>query len=210
MSCLILNIKKKYDTDKLYLAYISDETFESYLTLLSYFNEDHDDYKIIAPKIKNTSNYDVDIYNKRLNQDEFRDLTYISLNPIGITGDQSFVDALVLGKVCYYDKPPWKEHMIDELILMLRENNLNMLADWYEFYDTENLEELIKEANKFADILFETNLDTYDKIIEQITTIIKNNKKGGKRSLKKTKRRKLKKCKINNKTKNRRLKCLKV
>lgn len=206
--------KKKYDTDKLYLAYISDETFESYLTLLSYFNEGHDDYKIIAPKIKNTSNYDVDIYNKRLNQDEFRDLTYISLNPIGITGDQSFVDALVLGKVCYYDKPPWKEHMIDELIIMLRENNFNMLADWYESYDTENLEEVIKEANKFADMLFETNLDTYDKIIEQITTIIKNNKKGGKRSLNvkinKTKRRKLKKCKINNKTKNRRFKCPKA
>jgi hypothetical protein len=80
--------------------------------------------------------------------------------------------------------------MIDELILLLRKNNLNLLADWYESYDTENLEELVKEATKFADILFQTNLDTYDKIVGQITSIV--NKKGGKR-LNKTKRRKINK-----------------
>jgi len=194
---LNLKYKKKYNTDKLYLAYISEDTFESYLTLLSYFNEEQtNDYKIIAPKIKNISNYDIDIYNKRLSQEEFRDLTYISNNPIGITGDQSFIDALILGKVCYYDKPPWKEHMIDELILLLRQNNLNLLADWYESYDTENLEELVKEATKFADILFQTNLDTYDKIVGQITSIV--NKKGGK--INKTKRRKINKKTKKNKT----------
>lgn len=152
------------------------------MTLLSYYNPGHN-YKIIAPKIKNTANYDVDIYNKRLKQEEFRDLTYISSNPIGITGDQSFIDALLLGKVCYYDKPPWKEHMIEELILLLRENKLNILADWYEYYDTENMEATVKEAEEFADILFETNLDTYDKITKQIKTIFKH-KKGGKRKTK--------------------------
>ena len=188
---LNLKYKKKYNTDKLYLAYISEDTFESYLTLLSFFNEEQTNgYKIIAPTIKNTSKYDVDIYNKRLSQEEFRDLTYISNNPIGITGDQSFIDALILGKVCYYDKPFWKENMINELILLLRQNNLNLLADWYEFYDAEKFEELFEEAINFSDILFQTNLDTYDKIVGQITSIV--NKKGGKK-LNKTKRRKMNK-----------------
>ena len=80
--------------------------------------------------------------------------------------------------------------MINELILLLRQNNLNLLEDWYEFYDAEKFEELFEEAINFSDILFQTNLDTYDKIVGQITSIV--NKKGGKK-LNKTKRRKMNK-----------------
>jgi hypothetical protein len=213
--------EKQYKTDKLYLAYISEETFESYLTLLSYFNED-DNYVVIAPKIKNTNNYDVNIYNKRLTQDDFRNLTYISNNPIGVTGDQSFIDALILGKVCYYDKPPWKEHMIDELVTLLRQQNFNLLADWYESYETDNLDELTNEANTFSNMLLSQNLNTYDKIVELVLKTIqginggkikkhdyrrfkKTNKKSNKKSNKKKTNKKKK-----NKTKKKNFKALNV
>lgn len=211
------DIKRKYiekfnnsyeGINHLYLAYIGDNNILSYVyNLLNLSKSSANDTLIIAPKIsKNETEYNM--YTERLSQEEFREITYISENPIGITGDQSFIDALLLGKVCYYETPSWKENMIEKLVELLRDKyKYYKLANWYQWKsikeDTEEKEEekeedkegtmaeLETEAKNFAEKLKTDNAETYKKILDQILLVIKPpSKEGGfnrKRSKKKQK-----------------------
>ncbi len=163
---------------KIIVCYVIKEHINSFLILLSHIYKE-EKIVIIAGYADNSISIPDNFYliSERFPPKSFEELISISSNPIGVTGDQSLMDAISAKKIFYYDNPSWKENLNDNLIQYCIKHNFKTISNWLEEYGDENFNDINKEeVEKLTNQICEDYCTTEEKIIIEIMDWVKNNK----------------------------------